>query len=457
MESEDLSRRVFLGSVAAAAGAALSCRYLPARRGAKAGEGGRTPNVIYILADDLGYGDIEPYGQEKINTPSLRRMAREGMKLTDHYCGTSVCAPSRCSLLTGKHMGHAEITGNGQGPLSAGEVTIAEVMKQAGYATGCAGKWGLGGPGSSGHPNEQGFDHFFGFLNQTRAHRYYPEFVWRNDQKVELEGNHGKTGEQYVHDLFTEESLNFIRAHAGGPFFWYLPYTIPHADVIVPEDSMAPYRGRFPEEPQEDGYYVGQPTPNAARAGMISRMDRDVGRILDLLVELGIEKDTLVIFSSDNGPCPAGGQDFRFFDSTGPLSGAKRQLKEGGIRVPTIAWWPGTIPAGSVSGHVSAFWDVLPTCAELAGVTPPPNDGISMLPPLSGNPARQPEHEYLYWTFRNKAAVRFGNWKYIQVDGRPELYNLAEDLAEQNNLADARPDVVRRAKRYMGAAAQPLT
>ncbi len=297
-----LNRREVLKSLAAAPGAlALTRFFTPAETDVQ------QPNVIYILADDLGYGDVGPYGQQRIRTPSLDRMAAEGMRFTRHYAGSTVCAPSRCSLMTGKHMGHAAIRSNGAGPLPAREVTVAEVMKEAGYVTGAAGKWGLGKTGSPGDPNQQGFDYFFGFLSQTRAHRYYPEYVWRNDQKVPLPGNHGKTGDTYVHDLFTEETLEFIRRHRDEPFFWYLPYTIPHADVTVPEDFLREYLGEFPEDPHQtdSGYYVDQPTPNAARAGMISRMDQDVGRILDLLQDLGIDGRTLVMFSSDNGPCPA--------------------------------------------------------------------------------------------------------------------------------------------------------
>ena len=451
MPKGNLTRRDVLKSLAAAPGALALSRLASA-----AETDVNKPNVIYILADDLGYGDIEPFGQDKIRTPSLDRMAAEGMRLTQHYSGSTVCAPSRCALMTGRHMGHAAIRSNGAGPLPADEVTVAEVMKQAGYATGAAGKWGLGGSGSTGDPNKQGFDHFFGFHSQGRAHRYYPEWVWRNDQKVPLPGNQGMTGETYVHDLFTQESLEFIRRHREEPFFWYLPYTIPHADVTVPEDSLQEYLGKFPEKPHETErqYYVDQPTPNAARAGMITRMDRDIGRILALLGELGIAERTLVIFTSDNGPCPAGGQNPGFFNSTGPLSGMKRSLKEGGIRVPTIAWWPGRVPAGSESDHVSAFWDLLPTCAELVGVRPPEGiDGLSMLPALLGNEEAQPKHEYLYWEFRDQQAVRMGEWKAIREgEGPIQLYHLPDDIAERNDVAEANPQILARAREILQQA-----
>jgi arylsulfatase A-like enzyme len=436
-----------LNTAALGAGAiALSCR--TTRRAVRQ----RKPNIIYILADDLGYGDLGCYGQKKVQTPNLDRLAAEGMRFTDHYSGSTVCAPSRNCLMTGEHTGHAWIRGNGGHPLREEDVTVAELLKQEGYATGCIGKWGLGMNGTTGAPNRQGFDLFFGFLSQVNAHFYYPPYVWRNEEKVRLKGNDAKrqTG-QYVHDLCTDEALKFVRDNRTGPFFLYLPYTIPHAELTVPEDSMAPYKGRFPEKPWPRDHYGGQDTPHAAFAGMVSRLDRDVGRLMALLREMGLDENTIVMFSSDNGPHSEGGADPDFFESNGPLVGIKRDLYEGGVRVPMIARWPGKIPAGSITNHVSAFWDVLPTCAELAGIASPQGiDGISFVPTLLGMKG-QKQHNYLYWEFyeqRGKQAVRKGNWKAVRLnvrrnpDGPLELYNLARDIAETTNVADKHPDIV---------------
>ncbi|MFQ5811206.1 MAG: arylsulfatase, partial [Armatimonadota bacterium] len=404
MSSSSVTRRSFLKQSLAVAAAPAVVRAQPGP--------GDKPNLIYILADDLGYGDVGCYGQEKIWTPSLDRMAAEGMRFTQHYSGSTVCAPSRCSLMTGKHTGHTWIRANGRAPIRPEDVTVAEVLKDAGYATGMAGKWGLGHVGATGDPNRKGFDHFFGYVDQGRAHFYYTEYLWRNGEKVVLAGNEGGKRGTYSHDLIAAEGLEFIRKNRDESFFLYLPYTIPHAEVIVPEDSLAEYRGKFPEKPFEGGHYCAQETPNAARAGMITRMDRDIGRVFALLKELGLDEDTLVMFSSDNGPCAAGGQDYQFFESQGPLRGIKRDLYEGGIRVPTIARWPGKIEAGAVSEHVSAFWDVLPTFAELAGGEPPADiDGISMAPTLLGRSDEQKQHEYLYWEHKGAQAVRLGDWK----------------------------------------------
>ncbi|MFC1596954.1 arylsulfatase [Planctomycetota bacterium] len=409
------------------------------------------PNIIYIMADDLGYGDLGCYGQQKIRTPNLDRMAAEGMRFTDHYSGSSVCAPSRCVLMTGLHTGHARVRANGRMPIEPEDVTVAEVLKRAGYATGAMGKWSLGDAGTTGAATRQGFDYFFGYLNQGAAHFYYPESLDRNEETVTLEANRdGKRG-TYSHDLLTQEALEFIRRSAPGPFFLYVPYTIPHAEVLVPEDSLAEYRDKWPEKPFPGGHYAAQPTPRAARAAMITRLDRDVGCILELVDELGVDERTIVMFTSDNGPCTAGGQDPAFFESAGPLRGLKFGLYEGGIRVPMIARWPGKIPAGSVTDFASGFWDIMPTCAELAGEQPPAGiDGVSLAPTLMGKPREQAGRECLYWEHRGWQAVRFGNWKAIRTrPQRPiELYDLKSDVGEETDLAAAKPDLAAKAERY---------
>lgn len=446
MSSSSVTRRSFLKQSLAVAAAPAVVRAQPGSRD--------KPNLIYILADDLGYGDVGCYGQDRIRTPSLDRMAAEGMRFTQHYAGSTVCAPSRCSLMTGQHTGHTWIRANGRAPIRPEDVTVAEVLQDAGYATGMAGKWGLGHVGTTGDPNRKGFDHFFGYVDQGRAHFYYTEYLWRNGEKVVLADNEGGKRGTYSHDLIAAEGLEFIRKNREGPFLLYLPYTIPHAEVVVPEDSLAEYRGKFPEKPFPGGHYCAQETPNAARAGMITRMDRDIGRVFALLKELGLDEDTLVMFSSDNGPCAAGGQDYRFFESQGPLRGIKRDLYDGGIRVPTIARWPGKIDPGAVSEHVSAFWDVLPTFAELAGVEPPADiDGISMAPALLGRGDEQKQHEYLYWEHKGDQAVRMGDWKGVRNKGGDiELFDLGADIGEKNDLAAGHPDIVARMRDMMKTA-----
>jgi arylsulfatase A len=415
----------------------------------------KKPNIIFILADDLGYGDVGCYGGNKINTPHLDRMASEGLKFTQHYAGSTVCAPSRCSLMTGLHTGHTYIRGNreiqpeGQAPIPADTVTVAKLMKKAGYKTGIIGKWGLGGPGSEGEPNKQGFDHWFGYLCQREAHTFYPDHLWRNGERVELDG---KT---YSHDLLAEEALGFIKENKENPFFLYIPFTIPHAALQVPEDSMKPYMGKFgDDEERPTGNYAKQPHPKAAFAGMVSRMDSDVGRILALLKELNIDDNTLVMFSSDNGPHKEGGHDPEYFNSNGPLRGVKRDLYEGGIRVPMIARWPGTIKAGTTSGHISAFWDLMPTYLELAGENPPDGiDGISMVSALKGQGKKQKKHNLLYWEFHEggfKQAIRMGKWKGVKIGTKPlELYNLQEDKGETKNIAEQHANVVKRIENAM--------
>ena len=436
----------------------------------------RSPNIVFILADDLGYGDLGCYGQKKIKTPRLDQMAKEGIRFTSHYSGFTVCSPSRCALMTGKHMGHASVTGNG-GRLKKEDVTVAMLLQDAGYKTCMIGKWGLvGRPGHPGSPNNKGFDHFFGFDNQGFAHFYYPEYLWRNDQKVLYPDNHNlrvdgeyvKGKGTYSHDEFAKEALQFIRDNKDEPFFLYLPFAIPHAELTVPEDSMAQYlKLNWPEKPKIEGKgntgggaygsqyrkgYCGQSHPHAAYAGMITRMDGNVGRILDLLDELKLSENTLVIFSSDNGPSPEGGQSLQFFNSSGPLSGHKRSMKEGGIRVPTIARWPGKIKPGRTSGHPSAFWDFLPTACEIAGIESPKDiDGISYLPELLGKTEDQKKHEYFYWIW----AIRVGKWKLHPAGkDRYRLYDLEKDIGEKKDLAKEFPEVVKRCSKYFQIAKQ---
>ena len=452
-----IGRRGFMRIVGLWAGAiALSCETL------QFAERRRKPNIIYILADDLGYGDLGCYGQKKVKTPNLDRMAEEGMRFTNHYSGSTVCAPSRNCLMTGEHTGHARIRGNERYPLLEEDLTVAELLKGAGYATGLVGKWGLGTNYDTGAPNRKGFDSFFGFLDQGNAHFYYPPFVWRNREQIQLDGNdvEQQTG-QYVHDMFTEEALQFIRNHRAGPFFLYLAYTIPHAELTVPEDSMALYDGKFPEKPWPKEHYGSQKKPRAAFAGMLSRLDRDVGRIMALLKETRLDESTIVMFSSDNGPHREGGADPDFFGSRGPLRGIKRDLYEGGIRVPMIARWPDRIESGSVTDHISAFWDVLPTCAELVGVAVPKDiDGISFAPTLLGRKG-QTQHEYLYWEFHQeggKQAVRRGEWKAVRLnvkrnpDGPLELYNLVHDIGETTNVAAEYPLITAELSEIMDSA-----
>lgn len=426
----------------------------------------KKPNIILIVADDLGYSDLGCYGQKKIKTPNIDRLAAEGMKFTDHYSGSPVCAPSRCVLMTGKHTGHSFIRNNreidreGQTPIPSESLTIAKVLKAKSYATGCVGKWGLGYPGSDGDPLNQGFDMFFGYNCQRQAHYYYPTYLWKNDKKIELPGNDKRTGKIYSADLMKDEVLNFVRENKNGPFFLYWPTPVPHVSLQVPEDSLDEYRGKWDEKPYKGGHYTGHKTPRAAYAAMITRMDRDIGELMSLLEELSLEKDTLVIFTSDNGATTAGGVDAKFFNSVGPLRGRKGKLYEGGIRVPFVARWPKQIAPKTTSSHVSAFWDILPTLADVAGDRSPGDiDGISFAPTLLGK-SNQKTHEHLYWEFPAKSyggqvAVRMGHWKGIRSkliknpNAKVELYDLKNDIAENNDLAGQHPEIVQRIEQIM--------
>jgi len=419
------------------------------------------PNLVLIVADDLGLGELGCYGQQRIETLRIDRMAREGMRFTRFYAASPVCAPTRCSLLTGLHGGHAFVRDNqefpveGQLALPAGTVTFPKLLQAAGYETFMVGKWGLGGPGTSGEPNAHGFDHWFGYYCQRQAQTYYPDHLWRDGVKVPLEGNdsEGLTGEQYSCDLFMQEIEGFLRAPHEKPFFLYLPFTLPHLALQPEAEDLQPYLGRFTEKPYHgERGYVPHRTPRAAYAAMVSRMDRDVGRVLDLLAELELEPDTLVLFMSDNGPsADLGGVDTRFFDSTDGLRGRKGSLHEGGIRVPLIARWPGHVPAGKECDWLGAHYDVGPTLLEVAGLAPPPGiDGLSFAPELRGEEG--PAHEFLFWEFNGyggQQAVRIGRWKGIRkhlLDELPPLalYDLEADEREKHDVAAEHPDVVAR-------------
>ena len=418
----------------------------------------RQPNVVFILADDLGYGDLSCQGQTKFETPNIDALARCGMRFAEHYSGSTVCAPSRCALLTGYHMGHAAVRGNseiqpeGQEPMPADTYTVAHLFKQAGYTTGIFGKWGLGMAGSASDPGRMGFDSFYGYNCQRMAHCYYPAWLWRNNEREFLWGNVGSFSKDYAPDSIHAEAMKFIHDNKDKPFFLYYAAVQPHADLIAPERYMEKYRGTFlPEKAYAEGYYIDQPEGHAAFAAMVNILDDYVGDVMDELRDLGIADDTLVIFSSDNGAHEEGGADPDYFDSNGIYKGFKRDLYEGGIHVPFIAVWPGKIQAGSVNDHVSAFWDFLPTMAELTGITLTNKiDGISYLPALLGR-SDQKEHGYLYWEFAAKGgrkAIRKGKWKGVRYnieknpDSRLELYDLEQDPGEQHNLAGEYPEVV---------------
>ncbi|MFP4192305.1 MAG: arylsulfatase [Candidatus Hydrogenedentota bacterium] len=446
-------RRDFLKTV----GASVAALPFAGTKAAQAAEGSR-PNIIFIVADDMGYGDLGVYDQEHIQMPNVDRMAREGIRYTDVYSGSPVCAPSRSVLMTGQHTGHTRVRGNmsnvedhgavacsfrGEGawrvPLLEEDTTVADVLKEAGYVTGITGKWGLGEPGTPGVPNKQGFDEWLGFLNQARAHSYYPEHIWENQEKRHLEGNTGTredfdTEEVYVHDLFTDFALDFIERHGPGeePFFLYVPYTIPHARWQIPE--LEPYTEDTDWSEEQKLY-----------ASMLTRMDRDVGCILDLLKELEIDEDTIVFFCSDNG---AQNRYEGVFNSSGPLRGMKRSMHDGGIRTVMVARWPGVIEEDAVSEDIWYFADVLPTLAELAGVSPPEDiDGVSVVPSLLSQPQPELEDRPLYWEFYERGfqqAARRGKWKAMRQahDAPIELHDLSEDIGEENDIAEDHPIVV---------------
>lgn len=422
----------------------------------------RPPNIIFILADDLGYGELGCYGQKRIKTPNLDRLAAEGIRFTQCYAGTTVCAPSRSSLMTGQHTGHTRIRGNNAYPLQPVDVTVAEVLKQAGYKTGLVGKWGLGLPNTTGTPVKQGFDDFAGFLSQTHAHEYYPTNIWRGDRAnsgeqdvfVSMDGNKYNQRQVYIHDQFTRYATNFLRVNRSFPFFLYLSYTIPHAN-----NELGRASGNGMEVPSDEPYSKESwPQPEKNKAAMITRMDRDIGKLLDFIRGYKLETNTVIFFASDNGPHKEGGVDPQFFNSSGPFRGIKRDMYEGGIRVPMIVRWTGTIRSNQVSDFPWAFWDFLPTAAAIAGVTnklPADVDGHSVLPTLLGR-AQRP-HEFFYWEFHEKGtkqAVRMGDWKAVRLAlNKPlELYDLKTDPGETNNVAAAHPEVVGKIEGYLKTA-----
>jgi len=434
---------------AAALVAAVLLSFQLSMRAATPPQNEKKPNIILILADDLGYGDLGCYGQKRIKTPNLDQLAAEGARFTQCYSGSTVCAPSRACLMTGLHTGHARIRGNKTVPLAPEDLTVATILKKAGYTTGIFGKWGLGLENTTGEPNRKGFDEWFGFLDQTLAHNYYPEYLWRNNAKFVIEKNLANQRGQYVQDLFIRATGNFIRLNQNKSFFLYLPYTLPHANNELKNQGM--------EIPTDAPYtQEGWPQQEKNKAAMITRLDEDVGVIMSLLKKYKIDTNTVVVFTSDNGPHKEGGVDPAFFQSSGPLRGIKRDLYEGGIRVPMIVRWPGIVKAGAVRDQVWALWDFLPTAAAIAGIKPPENiDGVSMLPALVGN--KQENHPSLYWEFHEggfKQAVRMNDWKAIRLaqDQPWELYDLTKDIAESRNCADQNPDVVAKIQEYVKTA-----
>ena len=425
-----------------------------ALRAQPSGANQRQPNIIFILADDLGYGDVGYQGQQKIHTPNIDQMAADGMRFTHCYAGTAVCAPSRASLMTGLHTGHTPIRGNrgfppeGQYPLSDTSLTIATVLQNHGYITGDFGKWGLGYPGSTGTPNKKGFTDFFGYNCQTLAHNYYPDHLWSNTEKISLDGT------VYSADLIHQHALQFLKTNKDHPFFLWLSYTIPHAELQVPHDSVY-------------DNYVAQlhDTLRAAYAAMVSRLDRYVGEIRAQVQALGIKDNTLILFSSDNGPHREGGNDPAYFNSSGSLRGIKRDLYEGGIREPFVAVWPKHIQPGRLSDRPFAFWDLFPTFEQIAGIPVAKNiDGYSILPVLEGHPENATQHDYFYWEFHEnggRQAVRWGKWKGVRLDVNTiadppiELYDLENDPKEQTDVAAQHPDIAQHIKTIMTQAHQP--
>ncbi len=433
-------------------------------------------NVVFILADDLGYGDLSILGQEKLKTPNIDRLGTEGLILTDHYSGNTVCSPSRANLMTGLHPGHVHCRANAQESslaLDPKMTTLPRLFKNAGYATGAFGKWGLGHTDAEGaqNPLTHGFDTFSGWKSQVIAHTYYPSSIVRDGKE------HPLTPGTYIHDLIMADAFAFVRRSVddGRPFFCYIPTAIPHAAMHAPTRLHEKWRKVFPQFDSKTGKYGAGKTeacppvinPIAGFAAMIEHLDNQVGELLGLLKELGVDNETLVIFTSDNGAHREGGHDPAFWNSNGPFRGIKRDFLEGGIRAPFLARWPARIQRGRKSGHISAFWDILPTMAELTGQPLPEGiDGISLLPTLVGDVAAQQQHDYLYWEAGNrtpsKKAVRMRNWKAIEHKPRKsktkvlELYNLATDIGENNNVAAAHPEIVARIEQIMQEAHTPL-
>lgn len=441
----------------------------------------RKPNIIYILADDLGYGDLSSFGQDKFQTPNIDALASQGMIFTQHYAGNTVCAPSRSALLTGMHTGHTPVRGNkeiqpeGQHPIPDDTYTLGEALKKGGYVTGAFGKWGLGYPGSEGDPVLQGFDVFYGYNCQRLGHNYYPDHLWSNNDSIVLSGNKDHGRGQYAPELIQQKAISFLEKNKDTTFFMYVPTIIPHAELAAPESIIAKHRGKYLPEKEykgtdngpgyRQGRYESQKETHAAFVAMIEIMDTQVGEIMSKVKELGIEDNTIVVFTSDNGPHTEGGADPKYFNSNGDLKGVKRDLYEGGVRVPMMIKWPGKIKPGSKSNLISAFWDVLPTFSEVANVDVPSNlDGISFLPTLLGNTTEQKQHEYLYWEFHERGgrqAVRKGNWKAVKYNvlkhpNAPiELYDLSKDIGEKDNVADQYSEIVNDMERILKEARTP--
>lgn len=446
------------------------------------------PNVIYIYADDLGYGELEPYGQNKIKTPNLKKMAEEGLMFTQHYTSTPICAPARAMLMTGKHGGHSYIRGNyelgdfpdslegGQMPLPEGIYTLPKMLKKAGYTTGMAGKWGLGMHNTSGSPLKQGFDFYISILDQKQAHNYYPTHLWLNDMRLPLKNpvimvHKGKLdretatdedfdyykGNVYASDVITEYALQFIDDNKNGPFFLYLPFTQPHVSLQAPQHFIDQYIGKFEDEQPYYGErgYAATKYPLSTYAAMITYMDHQIGKVMDKIKALGLDSNTIIMFSSDNGPSSAGGANAKFFNSTGGLRGQKGELFEGGIRLPFLVKWPGQIHAGSTTNLVSAQFDLMATLAELTGQDPGNTSGVSFLPTLLGNTERQQQREYIYWEFPERTgevAIRFGKWKGVKMDIQKKgythspwmLFDMENDRNETANVAANHPDLIER-------------
>ncbi|NQD71300.1 arylsulfatase [Sphingobacterium shayense] len=439
----------------------------------------RKPNIVFILADDLGYGDLGVYGQTKIKTPNIDALAKSGIRFTNFYAGTSVCAPSRSALMTGQHTGHTPIRGNkeiepeGQAPLPDSAQTVAMLLKENGYVNGAFGKWGLGMVGTSGDPNTKGFDQFFGYICQRQSHRYYPTHLWDNNDRIELQGNDLSKKVHYAPELIQQKTLEFIAENKDKPFFLFVPTVLPHAELSGPEDEFyKQYENSFQETPHKGADYGPNATvagytsvdrPRATYASMVARMDAYVGQILDKLEEQGLTENTIVFFSSDNGSHKEGGADPDFFNSSAGLRGNKRDLYEGGIKVPMIVRWPAKIKPNTSSQHQGAFWDIMPTLVEITGAKQPNyTDGVSFAPSLLGK-GNQDEHNFLYWEFHEdggRQAVRAGDWKLIKQRARKpsetsfELYNLKTDPSESDNVIQKHPKRFQTLKKIMDQAHQ---
>ena len=431
-----------------------------------------SPNIILIMADDLGWNELGFMGQQKIKTPNIDKLATEGIRFNQFYSGSAVCAPSRCNLITGNHGGHAYIRNNkeiknkghifgGQLPLPEDEPSIAKTLKAAGYTTGCFGKWGLGAVGTTGDPLNQGFDRFYGYNCQRHAHNLYPKYLVNNQTNEPLQGNtRGHTGETYAPQRIADEMLDFVSKNNRNPFFLYYPTVLPHLPLQVPEEDLKQYKGLWPETPYNGRSYQPHPTPKACYAAMISFFDKQIGRLVSRLKRLDLDNNTIILFTSDNGTTHLRSQvDYDFFESVGPLRGLKGSLYEGGIRVPLIARWPGMIAPKTESEHLAANYDLPATIAEIVGVTFAKNtDGLSFLPSLLGKQEAQKRHSHLFWDFAGyggQIAVRIGKWKGIKKNLRKkphvslELYNLEEDIGETHNVANEYPDIVEGIEKIM--------